>query len=92
MDGCCTLVAVMVTPFCVGRAAGAVYWPQTIVPKVLLPPLTPSTDQVTLALNEPVPATCAVNSWLAPVRTAAELGVTVTEVISGGGGGGGGGD
>jgi hypothetical protein len=62
--GSCTLVAVIVTPLGAGNTAGAVYLPPTIVPKVLLPPLTPFTDQVTLALNEPVPATCAVNNWL----------------------------
>jgi len=52
---------VMVTLLGLGAVAGAVYSPPTIVPYVLLPPVTPFTDQVTASLNAPVPATCAVN-------------------------------
>jgi hypothetical protein len=60
--GSLTLVAVIVTLLGLGTAAGAVYAPPTIVPFVLLPPVTPFTDQVTALLNAPVPLTCAVNN------------------------------
>jgi hypothetical protein len=67
--GSWTLVAVTVTLLGLGTVAGAVYSPPTIVPLVLLPPLMPFTDQVTVVLNAPVPVTCAVNDWLCPMTT-----------------------
>jgi hypothetical protein len=85
--GSSTLVAVMFTLFGLGCTAGAVYCPPVIVPTVLFPPLMVFTDQFTLALNGPVPTTCAVNNWPLPVRISAVGGVTATELIWGGGGG-----
>jgi hypothetical protein len=60
--GSWTLVALIVTLLGLGTVAGAVYCPAEIIPYVLLPPVTPFTDQVTALLNAPVPLTCAVNN------------------------------
>jgi len=67
-----------------GKEAGAVYFPvESIVPKVELPPCTPFTLQVAV-VAAPVVRT-AVNCWVAPRPTVAELGLT--ENVGGGGGG-----
>lgn len=66
-----------------GRVAGAVYRPDAlIVPVVALPPATPFTDQLTAVCV--VPVTVAEKNCVAPARTFAALGATLT-VIGGGG-------
>jgi hypothetical protein len=85
--GFCTLVAVMVTPLGLGNVDGAVYFAPSNVPTVAFPPGIPLTDQFTAGLNPPLPVTCAVNNWLAPVLIGMLAGVTVTEMTSAGGGG-----
>ena len=76
--------AVTVTLFGEGIEAGAVYLPVTsMVPTVELPPCTPLTLQVTVTAIPLLDA--ALNCWLAPRATVAELGETVR--LGGGGGG-----
>jgi hypothetical protein len=71
------LVAVTVIVFGVGKFTGAVYNPVvSMVPVVAFPPATAFTDHVTLVLAFPV--TAAANDCVAPARTAAVAGVTVT--------------
>jgi hypothetical protein len=71
------LVAVTVIVFGLGKFTGAVYNPvESIVPVVAFPPATAFTDHVTLAFA--FPATAAANACVAPARTDAEAGVTVT--------------
>src|SRR5580700_2159261 len=70
IPGVCILVAVIVMFFGFDTVVGAVYNPLLlIVPAVLFPPTAPFTDQVTAELQAPVPATCAVNNWVCPVKT-----------------------
>ncbi len=77
------LVAVTVTVFGVGRLAGAVYNPVAlIVPVAALPPTAAFTDHVTVAFEFPV--TAAANDCVAPARSVAVAGVTLTLVPSGG--------
>jgi hypothetical protein len=79
------LVAVTVIVFGVGRFIGAVYNPvASIVPVVAFPPGTALIDQTMLVFAFPV--TAAANVCVAPARTAAVAGVTVTTtpVFSGG--------
>lgn len=72
-----TLVAVTV---CVPATDGAVYRPlELIVPDVVFPPLTPSTDHVTDVFVDPV--TVAVNCVVAPGATVAEVGLTATVMV-----------
>ena len=64
-----TLVAVTT---CVPDCVGAVYKPEVLmVPTLLLPPATESTDQVTAVLL--VPVTAAVNCCCAPAGSVREL-------------------
>src|SRR2546430_12908415 len=57
--------------------AGAVYRPELeIVPTVALPPVTPFTCQVTAVLL--VFCTVAVNCWVPPAATVADVGAIVT--------------
>jgi hypothetical protein len=71
------LVAVTVIVFGVGRFIGAVYNPvASIVPVVAFPPGTALIDHTTLVFAFPV--TAAANVCVAPARTAAVAGVTVT--------------
>jgi hypothetical protein len=75
------LVAVTVTLAGLGRSRGAVYNPEgEIVPSVLLPPGVPLTLHVTPVLE--VPVMVAVNCWLLPSRTLAEVGDNATVTIS----------
>jgi hypothetical protein len=79
------LVAVTMIVFGVGKFAGAVNNPvASIVPVVGFPPGTVFTDHVTLVFAFPV--TADVNSCVAPARTIAVAGVTVTTTaaLSGG--------
>jgi hypothetical protein len=70
--------ASMVTVFAVGTVAGAVYFPVvSMVPVVVLPPITPLTVQVRGAVDE------AVNFCVAPARTFAALG----DIVRAAGGG-----
>ena len=58
-------------------AAGAVYRPALeIVPTVALPPVTPFTCQVTAVLL--VFCTVALNCWVPPAATVADVGEIVT--------------
>ena len=58
-------------------AAGAVYRPELeIVPTVALPPATPFTCQVTAVLL--VFCTVALNCWVPPAATVADVGEIVT--------------
>ena len=60
--------------------AGAVYKPPVvIVPTVLLPPATPSTDQLTPGLL--VPVTVALNCCAWPAGRLTGFGVTLTETV-----------
>src|SRR6266540_1385266 len=69
--GSALLVAVTV---CEPAAAGAVYSPVAeMVPTVVLPPATPSTDHCTLVLV--VPVTVAVNCFVVFTATLAEVGL-----------------
>src|SRR5438876_896764 len=69
--------AVTVTVPGLGTTAGAVYSPELeIVPTVALPPVTPLTCQVTAVLA--VFCTVAVNCWVPPIATVAEVGEIVT--------------
>jgi hypothetical protein len=71
------LTARTVTVFEPGTAVGAVYMPdELIVPVPALPPATPFTCQVTEAFDEPV--TVALKDCVAPARTFALGGATVT--------------
>jgi hypothetical protein len=71
------LTARTVTVFEPGTVAGAVYKPdELIVPVPALPPATPFTCQVTEVFDEPV--TVALKDCVAPARTLALGGVTVT--------------
>jgi hypothetical protein len=73
-----TLVAVTV---CMPACAGAVYSPiELIVPTVMFPPPTPSTDHVTDALDNP--STVAVNCCVAPATTNATPGETDTNDVT----------
>ena len=75
---------VTVTLFGEGKEAGAVYLPvPSMVPTVELPPCTPLTLQVAVTAIPLLDV--ALNCWLAPRATVAELGETVT--LGGGGGG-----
>lgn len=66
-----------------GKLAGEVYFPaEDIVPVLEEPPATPFTSHVTFPFDDPL--TCAVNVWLAPARTSAEEGETVTVTLGGG--------
>src|ERR671923_1004148 len=72
--------AVTVTVAGLGTTAGAVYRPELeIVPIVALPPLTPFTCQVTAVLL--VFCTIAVNCWVPPAATVAEVGEMVTLTV-----------
>jgi hypothetical protein len=64
-----TLVAVMVTDAGSGSVAGAVYRPESLIVPELAPPLS---DQVTDVLE--AFWTVAVNCWVWPVSTVAEVG------------------
>jgi hypothetical protein len=65
-----------------GTTAGAVYSPELeTVPTVALPPCVPFTYQFTEALV--VPVTVAVNCWLEPLFTVAEVGDTATVIGEG---------
>src|SRR4051794_15096808 len=76
------LVAATVTVAGLGAAFGAVYKPLAeIVPRVLLPPATPLTDQFTAVLLDPV--TLAVKLWVPFVKTVADEGETLTETEGG---------
>lgn len=67
-----------------GTVAGAVYTPlEAIVPSAAFPPTTPFTDQLTLSFV--VPVTVAVKGCVAPARTFAAVGTTLTEIPGGGG-------
>lgn len=55
-----------------------------IVPTDALPPATPFTFQVTFEFE--VPVTVALNVCVAPARTVAGFGVTLTLMLGGGGG------
>jgi hypothetical protein len=78
------LMALMVAVFGEGGTPGAVYRPAVVtVPTVAFPPATSFTIHLTWELNEPVPATAAVNCCVAPVVTFAVGGVTLTDVIAG---------
>jgi len=73
-------MAVTVT---VAGLAGAVYRPELeIVPTVALPPVTPFTCQVTAVLL--VFCTVAVNCWVPPAATVADVGEIVTLTAVGG--------
>ena len=76
------LVAVTVTAAGLGSTAGAVYTPETIVPRLALPPAIPFTLHVTALLLLPV--TVAVNGCELPSRTLEAPGVTLT--VTGGAG------
>jgi hypothetical protein len=79
------LVAVTVIVLGVGKLAGAVYKPvASIVPVAAFPPAAAFTDHVTLVFAFPV--TAAVNACVAPARTIAVAGATVTTtpIFSGG--------
>jgi hypothetical protein len=66
--------AVTVTTAGAGTVIGAVYTPDVeIMPSVALPPATPLTLQFTDVFDEPV--TAAVNVWVMPVCTLADVGV-----------------
>src|SRR6266404_1358161 len=72
------LVAATVTVVGLGTTLGAVYKPVAeIVPRVLLPPATPFTDQFTAVLEDPL--TVAVKLWVPLVKTVADEGATLTE-------------
>src|SRR6266536_3396011 len=72
--GSTLLVAVTV---CEPAAAGAVYTPPAeMVPTVVLPPVTPSTDHWTFLFLAPV--TVALNCTVALIATAAEVGLMLT--------------
>ena len=71
------LVAVTVIVLGVGKFDGAVYKPvASIVPVAVFPPAAAFTDHVTLVFAFPV--TAAVNACVAPARTIAVAGATVT--------------
>jgi hypothetical protein len=75
-------MAVTVTVAGIGTVLGAVYKPVVeMKPTVEVPPVTAFTCQVTAVFV--VFATVAVNGWVAPVTTEAEVGerVTVTAVV-----------
>jgi len=79
-DASAALTARTVTVFEPGTLPGAVYKPEElIVPVVALPPVTPSTCQVTELFEEPV--TVALNDCDAPARTFAVPGETETETV-----------
>jgi hypothetical protein len=71
------LIARTVTVLFAGTTAGAVYMPDAlIVPVAELPPVTPFTCQVTAAFD--VPDTVALKACVAPARTLALVGDTLT--------------
>ena len=77
------LVAVTLIGLGEGSAVGAVYKPALVIwPTPELPPATPLTAHVTDWLIEapavPVAATVAENCWVAPARTLAAAGLTLT--------------
>ena len=74
------LTARTVTVLEVGTVAGAVYMPDAlIVPVAVLPPVTPFTCHVTAVFDEP--ATAALKDFVAPARTFALAGETVTVTL-----------
>lgn len=80
-DASATLVATTPTPGGAGTEGGAVY--VEVLPFVLSVPQAdgqalPVKLQVTAVAGLPVPFTCAVNCWVAPVATEAVAGVSVT--------------
>ncbi len=67
-----------------GAIAGVVYRPvASIVPLVELPPAVPFTSQFTLVFV--VPVTVALNCWVWPVNSIAEVGLICTLTTGGGG-------
>lgn len=77
------LTAETVMVFVAGTVAGAVYRPdELIVPVAALPPITPLTSHKACALD--VLATVAENDCVAPARTFALGGVTLTVTAGGG--------
>ena len=71
------LTARIVTELFVGRVPGAVYVPEAlIVPVAALPPVTPFTCQVKAVFD--VPVTVALKDCIAPARTFALEGETLT--------------
>jgi hypothetical protein len=82
-EGAATLVAFTVTLAGDGRSPGAVYNPVfEIVPTVAFPPATPFTLHVTRV--SVVPVTVAVNACVAPRKTIALVGATLTVTFGGG--------
>ena len=74
------LTARTVTEFELGTATGAVNRPdELIVPVAVLPPATPFTCQLTAVFEDP--ATVALNDLVAPTRTVALAGETVTVTL-----------
>jgi hypothetical protein len=74
------LTARTVTVLELGTIAGAVYTPdELIVPVAALPSATPFTCQVTAVFDDP--ATVALNDFVAPARTFALAGETVTVTL-----------
>ena len=74
------LTARTVTVLELGTVAGAVYMPDAlIVPVAALPPATPFTCQVTAVFDDP--ATVAPKGFVAPARTFALAGETVTVTL-----------
>jgi hypothetical protein len=74
------LTARTVTVLELGRVAGAVYMPDAlIVPVAALPPATPFTCHVTAVFDDP--ATVAPKDFVAPARTFALAGETVTVAL-----------
>ncbi|HEY8670072.1 MAG TPA: hypothetical protein VIL63_04465 [Terriglobales bacterium] len=65
-----------------GSTTGAVYSPELeIVPVTAVPPVAPSTCQVTAVLLAPL--TLAVNCWLVPVASEVEVGESEIDSVSG---------
>ena len=80
------LTARTVTVLELGIVLGAVYKPnELIVPAAALPPATPFTSQVTAVFDDPV--TVTLNDFVAPARTFALAGETVTFTLDPEGGG-----
>ena len=74
------LTALTVTVLELGTVAGAVYTPvELIVPVAALPPATPFTCHVTAVFDDP--ATVAPKDFVAPARTFALAGETVTVTL-----------
>jgi hypothetical protein len=82
-DGAATLVALTVTLAGDGKSPGAVYSPALeIVPTVAFPPSTPFTLHATRV--SVVPVTVAANGRVAPRKTIALIGATLTVTFGGG--------